>query len=57
MVYANVTMMDEYLPGMMSVIYGNVSPEEAIAKIEGSAVRSPVLLVALATAQRTKPIN
>lgn len=50
-------MMDEYLPGMMSVIYGNVSPEEAIAKIEGSAVRSPVLLVALATAQRTKPIN
>ncbi|MBN3939315.1 YbjN domain-containing protein [Nostoc sp. NMS9] len=34
-VYANVTMMDEYLPGIMSVIYGNVSPEEAIAKIEG----------------------
>ncbi len=33
-VYANVTMMDEYLPGMMSVIYGNVSPEEAIAQIE-----------------------
>ncbi|MDZ7951652.1 hypothetical protein [Nostoc sp. DedQUE09] len=33
-VYANVTMMDEYLPGIMSVIYGNVSPEEAIAKIE-----------------------
>ncbi|MDZ7963400.1 MAG: YbjN domain-containing protein [Nostoc sp. DedSLP03] len=35
-VYANVTMMDEYLPGIMSVIYGNVSPEEAIAKIEVS---------------------
>ncbi|MEH2168455.1 MAG: YbjN domain-containing protein [Nostoc sp.] len=34
-VYANVTMMDEYLPGIMSVIYGNVSPEEVIAKIEG----------------------
>ncbi|MEH2025766.1 hypothetical protein [Nostoc sp.] len=34
-VYANVTMMDEYLPGIMCVIYGNVSPEEAIAKIEG----------------------
>ncbi|MEH2174854.1 YbjN domain-containing protein [Nostoc sp.] len=33
-VYANVTMMDEYLPGIMSVIYGNVSPEEAIANIE-----------------------
>ncbi|MEC4819821.1 MAG: YbjN domain-containing protein, partial [Scytonema sp. PMC 1069.18] len=33
-VYANVTMMDEYLPGILSVIYGNVSPEDAIAKIE-----------------------
>ncbi|MDZ8257458.1 YbjN domain-containing protein [Nostoc sp. ChiQUE01b] len=33
-VYANVTMMDEYLPGIMSVIYGNVSPEEAIAQVE-----------------------
>ncbi|BAT52097.1 hypothetical protein NOS3756_10280 [Nostoc sp. NIES-3756] len=34
LVYANVMMMDEYLPGILSVIYGNVSPEEAIAKIE-----------------------
>ncbi len=34
MVYANVTMMDEYLPGIMSVIYSNVSPEDAIAQIE-----------------------
>lgn len=34
-VYANVTMMDEYLPGIMSVIYGNLSPEEAIAQLEG----------------------
>ncbi|WP_375471624.1 YbjN domain-containing protein [uncultured Nostoc sp.] len=33
-VYANVTMMDEYLPGIMSVIYGNVLPEEAIAQVE-----------------------
>ena len=33
-VYANVTMMDEYLPGMMCVFYGTVSPEEAIAPIE-----------------------
>lgn len=33
-VYANVTMMDEYLPGIMSVLYGNLSPEEAIAQIE-----------------------
>ncbi|MEH1983839.1 MAG: YbjN domain-containing protein [Nostoc sp.] len=35
LVYANVTMMDRYLPGIMSVIYGNVSPEDAIAQIEG----------------------
>ena len=34
MVYANVTMMDEYLPGIMSVIYSDVSPEDAIAQIE-----------------------
>ncbi|MDZ8085221.1 MAG: YbjN domain-containing protein [Nostoc sp. DedQUE12b] len=33
-VYANVTMMDEYLPGILSVIYGNFSPEEAIADVE-----------------------
>jgi len=34
LVYANVMMMDEYLPGMMSVIYSDVSPKEAIAQIE-----------------------
>ncbi|BAY40200.1 hypothetical protein NIES2111_45830 [Nostoc sp. NIES-2111] len=34
LVYANVMMMDEYLPGIMSVIYGNVSAEEAVAQIE-----------------------
>lgn len=34
LVYANVMMMDEYLPGILSVIYGNVSPSEAIAQIE-----------------------
>ncbi|BAY64743.1 hypothetical protein NIES22_48430 [Calothrix brevissima NIES-22] len=33
-VYANVTMMDEYLPGIMSVIYSNVKPVDAIAQIE-----------------------
>jgi hypothetical protein len=27
-------MMDEYLPGIFSVIYGNVSPADAIAQIE-----------------------
>jgi hypothetical protein len=35
LVYANVTMMDEYLPGIKSVIEGDVSPVEAIAQIEG----------------------
>jgi hypothetical protein len=34
LVYANVMMMDQYLPGMLSVIYGSVSPVDAIAQIE-----------------------
>ncbi|HEY9782972.1 MAG TPA: YbjN domain-containing protein [Leptolyngbyaceae cyanobacterium] len=34
LVYANVMMMDEYLPGILSVIYGNLSPAEAIAQVE-----------------------
>ena len=34
MVYTNVLMMDHYLPGIMEVIYGNVPPAEALAKIE-----------------------
>jgi hypothetical protein len=34
LIYTNVTMMDEYLPGIMSVIYSDVSPEDAIAQIE-----------------------
>jgi hypothetical protein len=34
LVYANVMMMDAYLPGIMSVIYGDVSPEDAITQIE-----------------------
>jgi hypothetical protein len=35
LVYTNVTMMDEYLPGIRSVIEGDVSPEDALAQIEG----------------------
>lgn len=35
LVYTNVLMMDRYLPGIMSVIYANVTPEAAIAQIEG----------------------
>jgi hypothetical protein len=30
LVYANVTMMDEYLPGIMSVIEDDVEPKDAI---------------------------
>ncbi len=34
LVYVNVLMMDRYLPGIMAVIYGRISPAEAIAQIE-----------------------
>ena len=34
MVYANVMMMDEYLPGIIAVVEGKLSPQEAIALIE-----------------------
>lgn len=35
MVYANVMMMDEYLPGIMAVIEGEVEVKEAISLVEG----------------------
>ncbi len=35
MVYTNVLMMDKYLPGIMSVIYGGISPADAVAQVEG----------------------
>jgi hypothetical protein len=34
LVYTNVNMMDEYLPGILFVIDGDASPKEAITKIE-----------------------
>lgn len=34
LVYNNVLTMDKYYSGIMSVVYGNVSPADAIAKIE-----------------------
>jgi hypothetical protein len=34
LVYTNVTMMDEYLPGIRSVIDGDAEPKDAIAQIE-----------------------
>lgn len=33
-VYPAVQTMDRYVPGLMQVLYGNVSPETAIAQIE-----------------------
>lgn len=33
-VYANLWTMDRYLPGIFSVIFGNVTPEEAVRKVE-----------------------
>ncbi len=33
-VYDNLAVMDKYLPGVMSVIYGGASPTEAIAEVE-----------------------
>lgn len=35
LVYVNCAMMDKYYPGMMSVLYGDVSPEEAVRQVEG----------------------
>ncbi|MGB6300849.1 MAG: YbjN domain-containing protein [Rivularia sp. (in: cyanobacteria)] len=35
LVYTNVMMMDEYLPGIMSVIQGEMEAQEAILRIEG----------------------
>jgi hypothetical protein len=34
-VYTNVIVMDRYLPGIMQVIYGQVSPADAIREVEG----------------------
>ncbi|HEY9830618.1 MAG TPA: YbjN domain-containing protein [Stenomitos sp.] len=36
LVYNNLSVMDNYLPGIMKVIYGGMSPEDAIAEIEKS---------------------
>jgi hypothetical protein len=33
-VYANVWTMDRYLPALFGVIYGNISPKDAVDQIE-----------------------
>lgn len=35
LVYSNVRMMDRYFPGILKVIYSDVTPAAAIAEIEG----------------------
>jgi hypothetical protein len=35
MLYANVLTMDKYAGGLLRVMYGGISPEEAIGEIEG----------------------
>ncbi len=38
--YANVLMMDQYLPGVMSVIYADASPQAAVEQVENKAATS-----------------
>jgi len=33
-VYTNILVMDQYLPGIMNVVYTNASPEQAIDEVE-----------------------
>jgi len=40
LVYANVMMIDRYLPGIMSVMYGNLAPAEAVTRVEGTTSRA-----------------
>ncbi|HLP88812.1 MAG TPA: YbjN domain-containing protein [Nostocaceae cyanobacterium] len=40
LVYTNITMMDKYLPGIISIINNNISPESAINQIEASQEES-----------------
>lgn len=35
MVYVTISMADKYLPGILSIIYGNMLPEDAITMVEG----------------------
>ncbi|MDI6709167.1 MAG: YbjN domain-containing protein [Bacillota bacterium] len=35
LVYTNLATMDRYLPGLMGVIYGGLSPVQAVVQVEG----------------------
>jgi hypothetical protein len=41
LVYANIMMMDHYLPGIQAVIDGTMSPKQAIQAIEKSDTSLP----------------
>ena len=34
-VYANVLMMERYLPGLLALVYNDITPAEAVAQVEG----------------------
>lgn len=36
LIYANVLTMDKYFPGLMRVVYGGISAEDAVHEIEGN---------------------
>ncbi len=40
LIYHNVTTMDQYLPGVMAVVHGGVSPRIAVAQIEDGETES-----------------
>lgn len=35
LVFANLVVMDRYLPGIMAVLYSDTTPEEALERVEG----------------------
>lgn len=37
LVYANIWAMDQYLPGILAVLYGNLTPVESIEQVESAA--------------------
>ena len=36
-VYANVLMMDRYLPGLLALVYNDITPADAVAQVEGKS--------------------
>ncbi len=38
--YTSFAMMERYLPGIMAVIYGNLTPEAAVSQVERTSKAS-----------------